>query len=128
VRFSIDSYNPIKAEVKVKLNFTDPKSISSGIEADILEAFITEDVKIQTEKYIVTLKQRSSAKKSIPPQIIESLKFMASRFKDGNLQISDSLAVNFLFSLFIQYIWNMLDDFSFLTINTMISLTVPGIV
>lgn len=31
-------------------------------------------------------------------------------------------------SLFIQYIWNMFDDFSFLTINTMISLTVPGIV
>ena len=53
---------------------------------------------------------------------------MASKLKDGNLQISDSLAVNFLFSLFIQYIWNMLDDFSFLTINTMISLNVPGIV
>jgi hypothetical protein len=38
------------------------------------------------------------------------------------------LDADFFSSLFIQYIWNMLDDFSFLTINTMISLTVPGIV
>ncbi len=31
-------------------------------------------------------------------------------------------------SLFVQYIWNCLDDFSFLTINSMISMPVPGIV
>ena len=30
--------------------------------------------------------------------------------------------------LFVQYIWNMFDDFSFLTINTLISMSVPGIV
>lgn len=30
--------------------------------------------------------------------------------------------------MFIQYIWNMVDDFYFLTIKTMISLIVPGFV
>ena len=30
--------------------------------------------------------------------------------------------------MIVQYIWNMFDDFSFLTINTLISLNVPGIV
>lgn len=30
--------------------------------------------------------------------------------------------------MIVQYIWNMFDDFSFLTINTLISLSVPGIV
>jgi hypothetical protein len=31
VRFSILSYNPLTPEVKIKLNFTDPKVISSGM-------------------------------------------------------------------------------------------------
>ena len=30
-------------------------------------------------------------------------------------------------SVFIQYIWGLLNDMSFLTIMTMISITVPGI-
>ena len=38
------------------------------------------------------------------------------------------MAVNFGFSVFIQHIWNCLDDFSFMTVNSMISMPVPGIV
>jgi hypothetical protein len=31
-------------------------------------------------------------------------------------------------TIFIQYVWNCLDDLSFMLINTMISMPVPGIV
>ena len=53
---------------------------------------------------------------------------IASTFKDGQLQVSEYMVVNFGFSLFVQHIWNCLDDFSFMTINSMISMPVPGIV
>jgi hypothetical protein len=56
------------------------------------------------------------------------MKLIASTFVDGNLEISDSLAVNFVTSLLIQLVWINFDDFSFLTINTLISLPVPGII
>ncbi len=46
MKFTIESYNPFKAEIKIKLNFTDPKSISSGIEQDVLEAIITDEINI----------------------------------------------------------------------------------
>jgi hypothetical protein len=36
------------------------------------------------------------------------------------------MAGNLLMSFFIQYIWALLNDMSFLTINAMISITVPG--
>ena len=54
-------------EVKIKLNFIDPKIISSGIEPDIIQAFITEDVNIQRETYMTLLKKGTTAKKEIPP-------------------------------------------------------------
>jgi hypothetical protein len=38
------------------------------------------------------------------------------------------MAINFGFSVFVQHIWNCLDDFSFMTVNSMISMPVPGIV
>jgi hypothetical protein len=38
------------------------------------------------------------------------------------------MALNFGFSVFVQHIWNCLDDFSFMTVNSMISMPVPGIV
>jgi len=53
---------------------------------------------------------------------------IASTFKDGQIQVSEIMVVNFGFSVFVQYIWNCLDDFSFMTVNSMISMPVPGIV
>jgi hypothetical protein len=46
VKFSVQSYSIRLPEVKIKLNFINPKNISSGIEPDIIEAYITEDVNI----------------------------------------------------------------------------------
>jgi hypothetical protein len=36
------------------------------------------------------------------------------------------MAANLGISIIIQYIWGLLNDMSFLTINAMISITVPG--
>jgi hypothetical protein len=40
--------------------------------------------------------------------------------------VTGGLAGNLLISFIIQYIWGLLNDMSFLTINAMISINVPG--
>ncbi len=56
MNFTINSYTPLKSEVKIKLVFSDPKNVSNGMETDQLEAVITEDIKIITDSYIAILK------------------------------------------------------------------------
>lgn len=34
VNFTVDSYSPLKSEVKIKVTFKDPKMISNGMEND----------------------------------------------------------------------------------------------
>ncbi len=56
----------------------------------------------------------------------------AKRFTDGTEFISTAaipggFILNFGLSMFIQYLWGLMNDMSFLTIMTMISITVPGI-
>jgi hypothetical protein len=41
--------------------------------------------------------------------------------------LTKSAALNYFITLAIQFIWSKLNDLSFLTINTMISMSVPGI-
>lgn len=53
---------------------------------------------------------------------------IAEYFENGNIKFSDNLALNILLIILIQYFWSRLNDLSFITINTMISMTVPGIV
>jgi len=62
----------------------------------------------------------------------------ASYVEGGNISLTESIALNlFMYDFFnlimyssvcIQLIWSRLNDLSFLTINTMISMSVPGIV
>ena len=40
--------------------------------------------------------------------------------------VTGGLAGNLLISFIIQYIWGLLNDMSFLTINAMISINIPG--
>lgn len=44
VNFTIDTYNPSIPEIKIKVNYSNPKKISNGMDEDILEAVITEDI------------------------------------------------------------------------------------
>jgi hypothetical protein len=43
------------------------------------------------------------------------------------VQITNKIYLNYLIALLIQYVWSLMDDLSFLMINTMISMSVPGI-
>ena len=43
------------------------------------------------------------------------------------MQITNKIYLNYLIALLIQYVWSLMDDLSFLMINTMISMSVPGI-
>ena len=45
----------------------------------------------------------------------------------GNIRFTDSPWLNFFLSLILQLIWSNLDDFSFMMINTMIGMKVPGV-
>ena len=47
-------------------------------------------------------------------------------FKDGINFVSNE-ALNVFISIIMQYIWGLLNDMSFLTILTMVSIAVPGI-
>jgi hypothetical protein len=38
-----------------------------------------------------------------------------------------SIAINFFFSIFIQFVWSLLNDLSFLTILALISVNIPGL-
>ena len=58
----------------------------------------------------------------------ESLQKLSMILKDGNLHIADNFIGNLIIIILIQYAWTFMDDFSFLLINTMISMSVPGIV
>jgi len=56
----------------------------------------------------------------------------AEKFNDGTNFISVSsvigaLILNTGLAIFIQYLWGLLNDMSFLTIMTLISITVPGV-
>jgi hypothetical protein len=48
-------------------------------------------------------------------------------FKDGINFVSNE-GLNFFISIILQYIWGLLNDMSFLTILTMVSIAVPGII
>lgn len=58
--------------------------------------------------------------------------------KNGRVSLSSNPSTNFIMyathpyiffirALLIQILWSYLDDMSFLTINTMISMTIPGV-
>ena len=52
---------------------------------------------------------------------------LAQVFKDGRLVLVSQPTLNFFICLLIQFLWSYLDDFQFLTINTLISYQVPGV-
>jgi hypothetical protein len=47
-------------------------------------------------------------------------------FKDGISFVKNEY-LNVLISIILQYVWGLLNDMSFLTILTMVSITIPGI-
>lgn len=64
----------------------------------------------------------------IPPQLTENLQQkVASYLQGGRLSITESTRVNIFLGFLVQFFWGQLEDFSFLTINSMISIMIPGI-
>jgi len=59
---------------------------------------------------------------------ILGFKKMAKSLENGEINLSDSIVGNVVTSSFIQFVWGRMEDLQFLTINTMISMNVPGIV
>ena len=51
MNFTVVSYPALRSEVKIKLTFKDPKMISNGMENDLLEAEITEEIHATDENY-----------------------------------------------------------------------------
>lgn len=54
-------------------------------------------------------------------------KKIAASFKDNRITFTDEIPLNILIGYIIQLIWNQLEDISFLTINSMISISIPGL-
>ncbi len=43
------------------------------------------------------------------------------------MQLTKNVYINYIITLIIQYVWSLMDDLSFLMINTMISMSIPGV-
>ena len=43
------------------------------------------------------------------------------------MQVTKNVYINYIITLIIQFVWSLMDDLSFLLINTMISMSVPGV-
>jgi len=52
---------------------------------------------------------------------------IANIIKDGRFEFTKFKVPNIFIAILIQYVWNQLEGLSFLTINSMISIVVPGI-
>ncbi len=64
----------------------------------------------------------------IPPQLTQKFERSAfTYFQGGRLTLTYITPLNIFIGLIVQFLWNHLEDFSFLTINSMISVPIPGI-
>ena len=76
----------------------------------------------------MTLNEGGKIQQFLPPQITQGLqKKMSESLEGGRLVLTKNPYINYLIALLIQYVWSLLDDLSFLTILTMLSITVPGV-
>jgi len=147
VNYTILSKEFSRGEIVVKLNYEDPQKISTSSDPDFIQVTLFEDIKVEGEGWITILKQKP-VKKAIPPQLVQSIiKFSITKYRSrkdfldnegwqsrGGRELRTQLRnvrfdINHIYStIAIQYVWNCLDDLSFMLINTMISMPVPGIV
>lgn len=64
----------------------------------------------------------------IPPQLTEKFERSAvTFFQGGRLTLTHITPLNVFIGLIVQFLWNHFEDFSFLTINSMIAVPIPGI-
>jgi hypothetical protein len=74
------------------------------------------------------LKENSKASGDIPSQYIGNITLKISNIiKDGRFVFTKIKPLNIFIALLIHYTWNKLEDLSFLTLNSMIAIMVPGI-
>jgi hypothetical protein len=52
---------------------------------------------------------------------------ITDKLEGGNIRFTNTPWLNFFMSIILQLIWSNLDDFSFMMINTMIGMKVPGV-
>ncbi|TNV86985.1 hypothetical protein FGO68_gene12316 [Halteria grandinella] len=119
--------------IEFKLTYSEPFSISCGIVADILELTLQNTLSFETEFYKVELTEGIIKQKEIPSQINDLQKGLSEAFVNGMsglayAAIPGGMVLNFFASFIMQLVWNLLNDLSFLTILSLVSMNVPGIV
>ena len=74
------------------------------------------------------MKENTKASGDIPPQYIGNITMKIANFiKDGRFVFTKIKPLNIFIALLIHYTWGKLEDLSFLTLNSMIAIMVPGI-
>ncbi|TNV87037.1 hypothetical protein FGO68_gene800 [Halteria grandinella] len=128
----------------IKFNITDktlneillhaqyPQTISKSLERDQLELTIISQIEHEQTSTLTVLKKGTSTLAFVPPQISDTEKDIADAFQQSMgivavAAIPGGIVLNFLLSMFIQFMWGLLNDLSFLTILTLLSVSVPGI-
>lgn len=127
VNHTIISKDTLFKSLQVQLKFEQPRQVSNTSDQDILEVKVLQTVIYNNSGKIVFLLQGSADYRSIPPQLTGFNLRAAKTMENGRITITANEWYDFLISAVIQIIWMHFDDFSFLMINTLISLSVPGI-
>ncbi|TNV87199.1 hypothetical protein FGO68_gene6267 [Halteria grandinella] len=110
-----------------------PEYTSSSNEPDKIQLVMTKSMSAITSLSgnVALLKIGTSAQASIPTQMSAkeqeiTLKFQQALKVVEIVAIPGGVVLNFLLSVAIQYLWGLLNDLSFLTTLTLISISVPG--
>ncbi len=76
----------------------------------------------------ITVLENNMVQAEIPPQLTEKFERSAATFfQEGRLTLTFITPLNIFLGLIVQFLWDYLEDFSFLTINSLISVPIPGI-
>ncbi|TNV87025.1 hypothetical protein FGO68_gene14976 [Halteria grandinella] len=133
VQYSIKNMIKDSGRIDIKLYFPHPTSLSHGITPDVLEVYFNDTIQFIGQGTVVTLPSGSYKQIDIPTQANDRSIVIGNAIIQGMsgllfAAIPGGVFLNFFLSMFFQYVWSLLNDLSFLTILTLVSMNVPGIV
>ncbi|TNV87064.1 hypothetical protein FGO68_gene2250 [Halteria grandinella] len=143
VQYTITNIIKEAGRIDLRLIFSDPLTLSNGITPDVLEVYFNDTIQFSDQGTKVTLPSGTAKQIDIPTQmndrsigignaIIQGMSGLVFAAIPGGVALNFFLQVDLIQqcirSMFIQYIWSLLNDLSFLTILTLVSMNVPGIV
>ncbi|TNV86917.1 hypothetical protein FGO68_gene12905 [Halteria grandinella] len=147
VPFKIKSRDPSAGTFVIELLFANPMNISANNDVDTLDLRTAKELvvtsglrrrRLQSKNpndviKILTIPSGQVQRKNLPQQLSKDNAGTAQAIEKGAemtsyIFLSGSLIINIFMSMFMNFIWDLLNDLSFMMILSFISISVPGLV